>query len=1171
MIKEWISQHKLQVNWLNEKSFKIEGVGVFVHIEPKNNKIIGSDMELLVDEDDESYIDKDCNFFVFQFGKNYYYCEIKQITIDKVIQNTVKRIVEVYKSDFIDFRWLGTIERKMDIDFPQLGIHTEYELLNGSHQCEMWCKKLKYLSTKSAAICDRNTLGGTLSFQTSCKDNDIKPIIGMTASVYLDCIVTDNYFDLIDIKLYCINEIGWNNLLQINKKINVDNDSFILFSQLLEHSSGLVAVISTNNHFSDIPENQVNDLIKELKSNFDYAYYQIDCAEFVSNQVDVKHLERIKHYIYNFSITLSPVLICDNYYIDSDMYVLKQFLNGVDKKASNDSKNQHLKDFDEIMEQNIRLFSSKSEHILYNSISNSLYINDLCNFQIPVGDHKLPKYENTTGEDNFDLFFRLIEEGVNEKLVGKVDNIDLYLERIKIETDLIVRAQFIDYFLILWDMIKFAKDSDILVGIGRGSACGSLVYYLLGVTGVDPLKYDLLWERFMNEARLLSKEGKAMQDILPDTDNDVLSERREEVKQHLIDFYGEQFVCSIGSYTTLKLKGGIKDFGRVKGLDFTYLNYITKFIDDQIEYKWSDLFHYAQQNPQLKQFVQNNNDIIVPLKYCLQQVRSASVHASAVVIFPKQNKLGQDVNIFDWVPVRQIKGVLVSEWEGKYIDKAGFLKQDILGLSQLDKLDKMLKLIQKNTKQKIKLDEIELDDEKTYKYFSKGYNEDIFQFGSAGLKNYSIKVKPDNIEDLIAMNALFRPGAMSSNAHIDYADFKHGKKKIKYDFGLRSVTEQTQGLIIYQEQVMKSVVVLGGLTLVEAENFRTAIKKFKPEIMLKFKEKFLTGAAERHCPEDEALRIWEKLLAFSGYSFNKSHSAAYSITAYWAQWFKVHYPLEFWTTSLHFSPDEEIPNRISEMKKINQEISINLPDINKSSNELVCDVKENSIYWSMSKIKNVASVATSYILQERTTGKFTSIEDFVNRVNKSKVNKRVVCSLILSGCFDKIENISSVVDRRYLLYKFYEIIKEQMPDLYLSNESTKEFFWINIQRDLIGLGDIDFKQYINKVDKSLSKIYMTSEQFLSKGQDWKESCIAGKIMYFGERKSKKGKFGVLTIQSNNEILQTIFWNTEYVKFKNKIESIKKDSYIIVSGKIKLDDYRNCNVLFCNEKTKLIEI
>ena len=462
-------------------------------------------------------------------------------------------------------------------------------------------------------------------------------------------------------------------------------------------------------------------------------------------------------------------------------------------------------------------------------------------FRINTGERKLPRYEV---EDVEGLFFQELQKGF-DKHFGKLSAKEQkpYLEQLETECKVIVPNGLCDYFMIMWDILNHCHENGVMTGPGRGSVCGSLVAYCLNITQVDPLKYGLLFERFLNETRVSGERAKSA-DSMPDVDEDFPAELRDWVKEYIKDKYGYQYTCSIGTYTRMKLKTCIKDFGKVKGLSFDYTNALTKDIDEQVEYTWGDLFEYASRSKLLFKFVQENPELVQMCKYAMLQPKAESVHPSAVVIVPKYTSDGREIDLWEWLPVKKIDGILVSEWEGKYIDKSGFLKEDILGLSQLDKFSNILKLIKENHNKDINVNEIPLDEPEVYKYFRRGWNEDVFQFGTTGLMNYCRQVKPTCLEDLIAMTALFRPGPMDINAHQDFADIKAGKKKPNYDFGMEEITKETYSLYAYQEQIMKAAVV-GGLSKISSDIMRTAIKKKDIKTLNSFKEDFVKCYSEK--------------------------------------------------------------------------------------------------------------------------------------------------------------------------------------------------------------------------------------------------------------------------------------------------------------------------------------
>lgn len=1082
--------------------------------------------------------------------------------------------------EFNQFTNIGKPKLLLNLSWTHLGVHTEYELNNGNQKAQDWVDKAKFLGLKSLGVCDFQTLAGTLAFQLACEKNLIKPILGMSVNVYFKNEVYKLY-------LYCNDKTGWGNLLNINKLIHVDVQELDI--DFIEyHSSGLTIVISCHGSFGK----RFDEFCVRINSLSSFVFYQVDTASFVSDDADLNLLNNIKYLMGNKD--LRPVLLNDSYYIERHQHDLKKLVNQADKRADLESHDQHFKTLDESYAALKPLFVDQEQFISFFSeiARNTIYIENAVNFKIDLGRHKLPKYEvvslsecggdkklrlkrereffknkNLEQGDVEGLFFLLIQQGWSKKLSSLSEQkVELYLQRLESEIEVIVPAGFIDYFLILWDVVRWCKEErGIMVGSGRGSVVGSLIAYLLDITTVDPVKFDLLFERFLNKTRV-SGERAQQADALPDVDLDFESAYRTDVKRYFEFKYGKEHVCTIGAYGRMKVKSGLKDFARVKGVSFQEANHITSFMDEQLEWTWGDIFKYATQSKVVYDWVQKYPDIVVNLLFALNQATNSTVHASAIIITPKTDHEGNPMTIFDWLPVKKMLGqdgqeILVSQWEGKYTDRGGYLKEDILGLDQLDKFKKILSTISQNSGDVI-LEEIPFDDSKVFKAFSKGWVEDVFQFGSDGLRNYSRKTKPQNIEHLIVMNALYRPGPMSSNAHTEFAEILNGERRPTYDFKLRSVTEPTLGLYVYQEQIMKAVVVLGGLSLVESDNFRTAIKKFDKSKMVVYEQKFVAGAIERGCEEDIAKEIWLKLLRFSGYGFNKSHSAAYTIMSYWSMWLKVHYPLEFWTTSLQFSKDTQITYRIFEMGKVNPEIKIVPPDINLSTDEFVCN--ENKIYWSLKKIKGIADSSYNKIVSERQNGLYESVEDFLQRMKGKGIGESLAATLVLSGCFDSVGQIDEPKDRIKLIKRVYKKLPEKFTGEFLS-----DYFFILEQKNLCGLGDIDFVSLINKVNKNMATKYIDSTQF-SNAREGAEVVVAGEVDDIRERNSKNGKFAQVRLLNNNGFIDMTLWPEFWSNYSDQVENAKEQNKLIaIQGQVKTDSYRNQKMLYSTQKSRPI--
>lgn len=656
----------------------------------------------------------------------------------------------------------------------------------------------------------------------------------------------------------------------------------------------------------------------------------------------------------------------------------------------------------------------------------------------------------------------------------------------------------------------------------------------------------------------IEKVEIARQDSMPDVDADFPVAFRDTVKEYMSKRYGVNHVCSVGAYTRMKLKTCLKDFGKVMGVPFAVMNKLTKDIDDQIEYTWGDLFNYAATSRELFRFVQDHPELVHMTKYALTQCKTSSIHPSAVIVVPQEDEDGNPIDLFGWMPMKKMGDVLVSEWEGKYIDKSGFLKEDILGLNQLDKFSSIIKLIAKNRREQIDVNTIPFNDEEVYRYFQRGWCEDVFQFGAMGLMNYCREAKPHSLDDLIAMTALFRPGPMDVKAHETFVDIKNGRKKPKFDPGMEDITRDTYSLYTYQEQIMKAMVV-GGLTPIESDECRTYIKKKNHTALAQFKEKFVNGysnlikskgVAEKRAIE-QASEVWEKMLAFASYGFNKSHAVAYTMMSYWSQWFKVNYPLEFWTTSLQYaSKESDIPYRLVEMKKTGAEIEVRPPDINFSGETFTCDPKTNRIFFSLGKVKGVGERALTLLKAMKDEhGEVFSFEDFITSAPKG-INRTVVLRLIMAGAFDLVEDIRNPRQRLDIVKQYLERRGEPLSDEFTSPDVHTNAWWVFKQRELTGYGEVDYERMMNEygLGKRMVRLYVTAAEFERK-HEGDEVCIVGRVNNVFERQTKGGdSYGVLQVEVNDLIIQITLW-PDFWLHQPENEATLLNRIVAVSGRV----------------------
>jgi DNA polymerase-3 subunit alpha len=648
-------------------------------------------------------------------------------------------------------------------------------------------------------------------------------------------------------------------------------------------------------------------------------------------------------------------------------------------------------------------------------------INNLCNFNIDKQD-LLPKYD-FINEDSKSYLEKLCKKGLMKRFNNKVPI--KYADRLMMELDVINNMGFNDYFLVVWDYVKFAKKNNILVGPGRGSAAGSLVSYSLGITDIDPIKYDLLFERFLNKDRI----------TMPDIDIDFDSNRKEEVVNYVISKYGRKRVCNIITYGTMKSKMVLRDVGRIFNLEDKMDSFI-KYIDSNMSLKEN------LDNINIKNMIEKD-----PLlsKVCMISLkleglkRLTSVHAAGVIISNK--------DLDRYIPLYDNNGTLVSGYTMNYIEELGLLKMDFLSLDNLILISNLC-----NEIKDININTIPLNDEKTLDVFRKVNTDGIFQFESSGIKNVLRKFRVDNFDDLAVILALFRPGPMQN---IDsYIKRKEGKEKVTYvSDSVKEILESTYGIIIYQEQIMKIAEKMAGFTLSEADNLRRAMSKKKIELMKSYQDKFIEGSIKNNYSKEDAEKTFDYILKFASYGFNKSHSVSYSLISYQMAYLKAHYPSYFMKYLLSNVIGNEIKTKeyIDECKLNN--INILMPDINKSNKEYT--LEDNGIRFPLASIKNIGSTISNTIIEERNNGDYKDFIDFITRTYSKGVNKKVLTTLILSGCFDSFNNRKTLIDNLDSIINYAELVKDldsslvDKPDIDIKEEYSKDEL-INMEYDSFG-------------------------------------------------------------------------------------------------------------------------
>ena len=1120
----------------------------------------GKTYELFSPNDDGYFFDEDFRWdneateydgYIFRFGGVWYTIEKGQEKDPKL--NRVK--------------WRGQSE-VAGLSSNFLGVHGSFELLNGTSLYSDWVKKAKFLGIERLGIVEKGTLAGALKFQNACKSVGIIPVFG------LEVPVKDEKKDIsFTYKIYAQNEKGWQHLLAINKIINCDSSGkFITPKDMSEHVTDVFIIFDPKTiDYTDVP------ILLRNKHN---VFWQADTVEYAKFNRDTEYLTNFEAF---YKSKMKPVALCDAFYIEPEYYILRETVNKIGKKVNHKSYNQYFKNEVTYMEELLSLFGDQSigEAFYLKARENMDMIAESCNFEIPTDSRHLPRYEMTKEEkekyeSNEDMFDSLIYEGLENKPELLEDySEDVLVERIERESDTIKFGDVVDYFLILRDIVNWCKGNDILLGGGRGSSAGCLISYLFGIVNTNALKFNLLFERFLTKGRIKVS--------LPDVDTDVPGEKRPLVKQYMEERFGETQVCSVGTYTTLQIKQAINDVGKIYGASIPTLRRISKMIEDVKTEE--DFLRLACRKEEIAQFVNKYPEMMNVVFLLLGQQKAASIHACAMMIFPKEKTM------YEWCPVRKVDDLVVSEWEGGEMDEAGFLKEDILGIEQLDKFNDILNLIEKNTGKKINLyTDIEYDDPEVYRYFANGWLSDIFQFSAKGLSSYTQKMKPKNMDDVIAALSLFRPGPMENGFHMDYIALKNGEKEPEYPIGAEEILKDTYSTWTYQEQIIKAVQTLAGFTEEEADGTRAAIAKKKKDKVEKIHPKFVDGYVnkfkDKGVTKEYAEALWEQMKKFGLYAFNKSHAAAYAINAYNSLWLKVHYPLEFWSVALSRASKDDFPRYINEMNQT-EGIEIKPVNINKSDVGIVGDKKSNSVYWALNATQQVGEKAQEQIIKERNeNGDYFSLEEFVDRhsFKGSSVNKSTVENLIYSGAFDEMDetrefsNIFSA--REYMLGKYREknrikIDREKDEYSVAFNKSKigKDWWWLLQQKNKSGFAFFDYKKLVEEYLRQKAKTaeyYDVDDLQNYDGSTYKMAMVGGYVLEVEEKESKTGAFASLLLENNYKFLRVVIFPADYMDKEEYIQSCKKN-ILLLTGKVSFDRFKEEYVIQANGNSQFIKL
>lgn len=902
-------------------------------------------------------------------------------------------------------------------DYVHLHNHTHHSLLDGLTKVDELVTRVKDMGMHAVAMTDHGTMSGAIEFYKACKAADIKPIIGIETYVAARTIHDRDpakdkaRYHLI---LLAMNDIGYQNLMRLSTIANLEGVYYkprIDHDLLEKYNEGIIASSAClGGEISEWLKNDDYETAKEValwyKSVFgDRYYFEIqDHNEYpeqrkvndllfrLGKELDIQCiLTSDAHYVQETDQESHEILLCvgtGSYLSDQDRMSLTDF-------------HLHVTDPKDI----IGRWGKEHPEI----IQNTKAIADRCNVEFEFGKILIPTFPTPKGHSEKTYLDELVWSGLVNRYAGKTreeaKGIAEKTAREMLDADIVERADFelgvIDnmgfngYFLIVQDFINWGKDQGIVFGPGRGSAAGSIIAYALRITELDPIHYDLLFERFLNPDRI----------SMPDIDIDIQDTRRDEVIQYCVEKYGSERVANIATFGKMAARAAVRDVARVLQVPYGDADRLAKLIPAPVQGRHIPLAKSSQEDPDLKREYDTNPTAKKVIDFAIRlegTIRSHGVHAAGVVIAP------DDIVKFAPLEMAQ-KGVVATQFPMGPIEDLGLLKMDFLGLSNLSILKTALRIVKKVYKNDIDLGEIPLDDEKTYELFQRGDTTGVFQLESAGMKRYLKDLKPTVFDDIVAMVALYRPGPMQFID--DFIKRKHGEKKITYPHeSMKGALENTYGVLVYQEQVMQISKEVCGFTGGEADTLRKAIGKKNAELMAKMKDKMIEGG-QQHSGIDRGLmeRFWKQLEDFAAYCFNKSHAACYGLIAYWTAYLKAHYPDAFMAALMTSDADDvdRLAIEISECK--HSGLTVLAPDINQSFVEFAVVPGENTIRFGMAAVKGVGTNAVEEVLRAREDGPFTSISDVARRVSTSKFNRKAWESLIKTGAFDAFSSRSDLL------------------------------------------------------------------------------------------------------------------------------------------------------------------
>ena len=908
-------------------------------------------------------------------------------------------------------------------DFVHLHNHTFHSVLDGLTKIHDLVDKVKELGMEAAAVTDHGTMSGILDYYKTAKKAGIKPIIGIETYV-----ATRSRFDRdpgkdkqrFHLTVLAMNNTGFHNLMKLSTRANLEGMYYkprIDHDLLEELNEGLIVLSGCASGeigvaLKEDDYDRAREIAKWYKSIFGDRYYlELQDHGHPKSNTHWDVQAKINEGLIKLSkeLDIEMVVTCDGHYLTHEYQDAHEILLCVGTGSYlSDEKRMSLKDFELHLTDPRDIIDHWGEEFP-EVIRNTKKIADRCDVEIELGRILIPKYPLPDGENEHSYLLRLTYQGLLQRYNGaskeeaeKLDPDEIIpklsdevRERAKMELGVMGNMGYEGYFLIVQDFINWGKSQGIVFGPGRGSAAGSIIAYALNITDLDPLKYGLLFERFLNPDRI----------SMPDIDVDIQDTRRDEVIEYCAKKYGEDHVSNIATFGKMFGRMAVRDVARVLEVPYAESDRLAKLVPPPSQGRHIPLSVSIKEDADLRNEYENNPTAKEVLDYAIQlegTIRSHGVHACGVVIAPD--------TLANYIPLEMAqKGVVATQFPMGEVEELGLLKMDFLGLSNLTIINNAMRIIRKAYKKEINLSELPLDDKKTYELFQRGDTTGVFQLESAGMKRYLRGLKPTTFEDIIAMVALYRPGPMQ---FIDsFIRRKHGEEEITYlHSGMKNSLKNTYGILVYQEQFMQISKEWCGFTGGQADTLRKAVGKKKIDLMKKVKPEFVEGAVKvGGATKEIAETFWTQLEEFANYCFNKSHAACYGLIAYWTAYLKAHYPDAFMAalmTSDHDDTDR-LAIEITECKHMG--ISVLSPDVNESFVEFAVVPNENKIRFGMSAVKGVGVGAVEEVLRAREDGPFASVEDFARRVSTSKFNRKAWESLIKSGAFDDMGDRSDLL------------------------------------------------------------------------------------------------------------------------------------------------------------------